>query len=523
MQERDFSGADHKVATQWDKTGISQGFAPDEIRIGRSVQEGLLSGSNTPPSAKWNPASDPHPSVARIIAFDKGGQTHVFGSGTYISAHGQYGIVVTNWHVVRDSAGLVQVHFPDGFASYAAIISYDSTWDLTVLMISKPEAPLVVIAKTAPKVGDPLWIAGYGSGKYRMVGGRCTQYITPEIGLRNEFVELSVEARQGDSGGPIFNQKGELAGVLFGSDNRNTAGSFCGRVRYFLEQSQKRINSVPAEPEKLFAAIEPGLPQHKLDKGAELFRNQIVQSTLTNKDYTNNNSSWPQQWAVSDPKNGRGSASSREVKTATSADRSAVRPGQITFYPNFPDFSRQQPVQIRPQPVQATKSEGQRITLRETPTTPEIRSELLTSKIVNPSQEDQRPSGAGYYGGAEAPVAYPGSGNTPNPSRPRNPQPPIRQTVPVRVAVALEENTDTLRFSEPSERIAMSVPNPAHPPIFNDYTDAEISGAYLSEEILSESQHSGSFFTTLKIIAAIFVVFFVVFHLVKLMSIIEEN
>ena len=35
---------------------------------------------------------------------------------------------------------------------------------------------------------------------------------------------------------------------------------------------------------------------------------------------------------------------------------------------------------------------------------------LLTSKIANFCQEDQRPSGAGYYDGAEAPVANPGSG-----------------------------------------------------------------------------------------------------------------
>ena len=458
-QERDFSDTERKVAIQWNKSVTPQ----------NTVSETQLA------NATWNPASDPHPAVTRIIAFDKGGQTHVFGSGTYISAHGQYGIVVTNWHVVRDSFGLVQVHFPDGFASYAAIISYDSTWDLTALMISKPEVSPVTIAKTAPKKGDPLWIAGYGSGKYRLVGGLCTQYITPEIGLRNEFVELSVEARQGDSGGPIFNQKGELAGVLFGSDNRNTAGSFCGRVRYFLEQSQKRINSVPAEPEKLFATIEPGLPQHKLDKGAELFRSQVAQSMLTNKDFTNS-------------RTGRGSASSREVSTPNSAERSTVRPGQITYYPNFPDFTRPQPVQVQPQPqpIQTAKPDGQRLTLHETPATAEIRADNASSV-----------------------------------TRQQNPQPPVRQTAPVRVAAAPEE--ETYRFSEPSERIAMSVPPQMGAPFFSDHTGEQVSGVFLPEETLTESHHSGSFFSTLKIIAAIFVVFFVVFHLVKLMSIIEEN
>ena len=48
------------------------------------------------------------------------------------------------------------------------------------------------------------------------------------------MVELDVEARQGDSGGPIFNQRGELAGVLFGAGQGTTIGSFAPRVESFL-------------------------------------------------------------------------------------------------------------------------------------------------------------------------------------------------------------------------------------------------------------------------------------------------
>jgi hypothetical protein len=48
------------------------------------------------------------------------------------------------------------------------------------------------------------------------------------------MVELSAAARQGDSGGPIFNRRGELAGVLFGTAWGQTTGSYCGRVRWFL-------------------------------------------------------------------------------------------------------------------------------------------------------------------------------------------------------------------------------------------------------------------------------------------------
>jgi hypothetical protein len=79
-----------------------------------------------------------------------------------------------------------------------------------------------------------LTICGYGQGQYRAATGRCTQYYAPRVDFPQHMVELDVEARQGDSGGPIFNDHGELAGVLFGAGRGTTLGSFGGRVGSFL-------------------------------------------------------------------------------------------------------------------------------------------------------------------------------------------------------------------------------------------------------------------------------------------------
>ncbi len=80
-----------------------------------------------------------------------------------------------------------------------------------------------------------LTIAGYGSGKYCAASGPCTQYVAPGLTFPFEMVELAAAARQGDSGGPIFNTRGELAGVLFGAGEGRTSGSYCGRVQWFLD------------------------------------------------------------------------------------------------------------------------------------------------------------------------------------------------------------------------------------------------------------------------------------------------
>jgi hypothetical protein len=176
--------------------------------------------------------------------------------------------VITNWHVVRDAAGHIQVLFPDGFRSVGRVLKVDRDWDLAAVLIWRPNVDAVPLASNAPRPGETLSIAGYGSGDYRLASGRCIQYVSPGRNLPFEIIELSRAARQGDSGGPIFNQRGELAGVLFGAGQGTTAGSYCGRVRGFLSSvipSQPReesnwIVAAPAEDEPLRQAA-PGLAE----------------------------------------------------------------------------------------------------------------------------------------------------------------------------------------------------------------------------------------------------------------------
>ncbi|MEE3372110.1 MAG: serine protease [Planctomycetota bacterium] len=174
----------------------------------------------------------PHPAVVRVMVPEGNATSH--GSGTLVDTHDRYGLVVTNWHVVQDARSTIMVVFPDGFQTGARVLKTDRDWDLAALAIWRPRVQPVPIALQPPQPGETLTIAGYGSGNYRSVSGRCTQYVSPGGQLPYEMVEVAVRARQGDSGGPIFNQRGEMAGVLFGSGSGRTSGSYAGRVRQFL-------------------------------------------------------------------------------------------------------------------------------------------------------------------------------------------------------------------------------------------------------------------------------------------------
>jgi hypothetical protein len=204
----------------------------------------------------YPPRSGQHPAVARIIVPEHGATA--FGSGTLVDVRDQYGLVITNWHVVSDSRGTVEVAFPGGFRSHARPLKVDSDWDLAALVIWRPPIEPVQVAAQAPRQGDVLTIHGYGQGRYRIAIGRCTNYYAPRPNYPLEMVELDVEARQGDSGGPIFNQRGELAGVLFGAGQGTTLGSFAPRVSTFLATLAPDIGQ--ASDQALVAVAERPAP-----------------------------------------------------------------------------------------------------------------------------------------------------------------------------------------------------------------------------------------------------------------------
>lgn len=174
----------------------------------------------------------PHPAVARIVAPESSGAS--MGSGVLVDVNDSQGLVLTNWHVVRESRSAVLVQFPDGFQSAGTVIRQDEAWDLAAIVIWKPNATPISVAATPPQPGEALTIGGFGRGVYREQTGRCTEYLSPGTGYPKEFVELEATARQGDSGGPIFNERRELAGVLFGQNEGRTIGSCSTRVKAFL-------------------------------------------------------------------------------------------------------------------------------------------------------------------------------------------------------------------------------------------------------------------------------------------------
>jgi hypothetical protein len=202
-----------------------------------------------------------------VVAPERGSVS--YGSGSLVAVDQTSGLVLTNWHVVNSATEPIVVYFPDGFRSRAYVLRVDRDWDLAALAIRRPSAQPIPLAADTPQFGDPLTIIGYGSGSYRVATGRCTQYVSPGGNLPMEMVELSAPARDGDSGGPILNSHGELAGVLFGTGFGRTTGSYCGRVREFLASVEGDFRNLSHRVMLADQARAAGTPTAAIPTGAE--------------------------------------------------------------------------------------------------------------------------------------------------------------------------------------------------------------------------------------------------------------
>jgi serine protease Do len=134
------------------------------------------------------------------------------GSGFIVDANG---VILTNAHVV-DGADEVTVRLVDKREFKAKVLGTDKTTDIAVLKIQADALPVVKIGNpTTTRVGE--WVVAIGapfglentvtsgivSAKSRMLPGDAAV----------PFIQTDAAVNPGNSGGPLFNLRGEVIGV----------------------------------------------------------------------------------------------------------------------------------------------------------------------------------------------------------------------------------------------------------------------------------------------------------------------
>lgn len=130
---------------------------------------------------------------------------------------GKDGLALTAYHVVFDSKNPTAVTL-DKRRYAVSVVGYDDQSDLALIRVKFPgPAQALNLAGQAPRVGDSVFAIGNGGGAFlRPRAGKLLKLdvASAQADFPSGTLQLSAQLIPGDSGGPIFNARGEVEGVV---------------------------------------------------------------------------------------------------------------------------------------------------------------------------------------------------------------------------------------------------------------------------------------------------------------------
>lgn len=150
------------------------------------------------------------------------------GSGFILTADGY---IATNCHVI-ESADSVKVTLNSGVTYDAQIIGSDSDYDIAILKVDPGETklkPVTIGTSGALKVGEDVSTIGNPLGQltFSLAHG-VVSCLNREINLEGtpfNMIQMDVNINPGNSGGPLFNEYGEVVGIVTAKTSSTNSGA----------------------------------------------------------------------------------------------------------------------------------------------------------------------------------------------------------------------------------------------------------------------------------------------------------
>ncbi|MFM7248101.1 MAG: S1C family serine protease, partial [Actinomycetota bacterium] len=140
------------------------------------------------------------------------------GSGFVIDKDGH---ILTNAHVVDGAQGTISVSFSNDERVEAQVIGVDNATDVALLRVDLPASALTVVPlgdSTSVVVGEPVVAIGNPFGQDRTVTSGIVSAVARQIEAPNGFgingvIQTDAAINQGNSGGPLFDMRGQVIGI----------------------------------------------------------------------------------------------------------------------------------------------------------------------------------------------------------------------------------------------------------------------------------------------------------------------
>lgn len=192
----DFSGLVSQVSPSVARVNVTKKLSPEELAqmqtamLLRRYAGGPRGGYEEQPSATEN----------------------AYGTAFFVSTDGY---MLTNYHVI-EGADKVTVTLPDRRELDAKVIGTDERTDVAVLKVTGNNFPALPIGSSdSLKVGEPVLAIGspFGFDYSASAGIVSAKSRNMSRDTNVPFIQTDVALNPGNSGGPLFNQRGEVVGI----------------------------------------------------------------------------------------------------------------------------------------------------------------------------------------------------------------------------------------------------------------------------------------------------------------------
>jgi len=149
------------------------------------------------------------PSVVVIVAIDREGQSMSQGSGFVVR---EDGAVATNYHVISRATD-IKIKIGQKILDIEGVLYVDLDNDLALLKLRGNGFPAVRMGDAnALQVGQKVYVIGSPQGLENTISEGILSGIR-DLGSGRKILQMTAAISPGSSGGPVFNEKGEVIGV----------------------------------------------------------------------------------------------------------------------------------------------------------------------------------------------------------------------------------------------------------------------------------------------------------------------